>query len=164
MWYGALAHATRPRPHSSKYRSVVGDTGEVEIDIIARSADTVPAVPHAVAVAHTAPHDPPHAAYAVVSVTPSQARSREISRPKASWRRFRIRPFASPTRVGRPSATSQTSVSARSSAFVTVPGKRASAKFEMVSEIVAALQPSAQTAAALDPALRASGVQASSGA
>ena len=44
------------------------------------------------------------------------------------------------------------------------PGKRASAKFEMVSEVVAALQPSAQTAAALDPALRASGVQASSGA
>ena len=73
--YGALAHATRsrpsrstsavrctvaepndctavrtPRPSSSKYRTVVGDTGEVETDIIAGSADTVPAVPHAAVV------------------------------------------------------------------------------------------------------------------
>ena len=109
VWYGVLRHGTRPRPSrstsaircvvdepndstvvrtvrpsSSRWRTVSGASGDVVVAFIATSADTAASVPHAAAVADTAGHDDPQAAYAVVSVTPSQARSREISRPNAS--------------------------------------------------------------------------------
>ena len=61
-----------------------GASGDVVVAFIATSADTAEDVPHAVAVADTVAHDAPHAAYVVVSVAPSQARSRETTRPKAS--------------------------------------------------------------------------------